>query len=250
MKLEQVFETYLLFIFLIETMRKAVYHPEIHHHTEWTQGLNVDSVQSTPYYWGLLFVLVGPPGAGKNALMNAVLGRIDRLRQLPTATTRSPRATEVQGREHLFVSSEEFQRMLEHDELAEYQPVHNHMYGTPRATLERAFASENDLIADIDVFGAQKLRLAYPDNTVLIFIRPPSIDVLAQRMEVRGETAEEIDLRLKRVEMEMQFAPQCDYLITNDDFNIAAAMLEGIVWAEFCKRDMKKLRQTSSMLEA
>jgi guanylate kinase len=209
----------------------------------------VQAAHETPRRWGILFVLVGPPGAGKNALMNVVLQRLGRLRQLPTATTRSQRPTETQGREHLFVSIEEFQRMNADGELVESQPVHNHMYGTPRATLEKAFAAEDDLIADIDVYGATKLRNTYPDNTVLIFIRPSSVEVLAQRMEERGENAEEIDLRLRRVAMELQFAPQCDYLITNDDFDSAAAMLEGIVLAEFSRRDIKKLRESTPILE-
>lgn len=194
-------------------------------------------------------MLVGPPGAGKNALMNVVLQRVSRLRQLPTATTRNQRPTETQGREHLFVSPDEFQRMIDEEELVESQPVHNHMYGTPRATLEKAFAVEDDLMADIDVKGAEQLRNSYPDNTVLIFIRPSSVEVLAQRMEERGENAEEIDLRLRRVAMELQFAPQCDYLITNDDFDSAAATLGGIVLAEFSRRDIKKLRESTPILE-
>lgn len=212
-------------------------------------GEIVQQSHETSRRWGLLFVLIGPPGAGKNALMNEVLKRQARLRQLPTATTRGKRPNEMQGREHLFVSPEEFQRMSDNNELVESQPVHKHMYGTPRATLENAFAAEVDLIADIDVIGATHLHTAYPDNTVLIFIRPPSVEVLAQRMEERGETAEEIDLRLQRVAMEMEHAPLCDYLITNDDFEDATAMLNGIVLAEFSRRDMNKLRHSATVLE-
>lgn len=205
----------------------------------------------TPHHWGILFVLVGPTGAGKNALMNVVLQQVSRLRQLPTATTRDKRSYEEQGREHLFVSREEFEQMIEEDALVEWQPVHhNHLYGTPRATLEKAFAAEDDLIADIDVKGAEQLHNTYPDNTILIFIQPPSVDELTKRIQGRGEeTQAEIEERLRRVPMEMAFAPQCDYLITNDNKDAASATLHAIVLAEFSRRDMKKLRAASRVME-
>lgn len=191
---------------------------------------------------GLVFVLVGPPGAGKNALMNAVLPRIPNLKQFPTATTRPIRPTEQQGREHLFVTHPEFQDLIDSHALIEHQTVHGELYGMPRATVEAAISDERDLIADIEVLGATYLRSLYPDNAVLIFIQPPSLQDLKDRMQTRGETPEEIAKRLRRVDMEMQYAPLCDYLITNARLEEASEILYAIVLAERSRRDLLNLR--------
>ncbi len=198
---------------------------------------------------GRLFILAGPPGAGKNTLMNHVLRRLSDLRQLATATTRNQRPTEQQGREHVFISRDEFQQMIDDDELAEWQPVHKDLYGTPRRTLEQAFSDERDLIADIDVLGATALQREYPDNVSLIFIQPPSLDDLIARMDKRGESQADIELRMRRVEMEMQFAPHCDYLITNEDEETASDILLGIVLAERSRREIQKLRQHANSVQ-
>lgn len=200
----------------------------------------------TFHQWGLLFVLVGPPGVGKNAMMNAVLSQISSLRQLPTATTRPIRSNEQEGREHLFVSPVEFQHMIDQGDLIEWQVVHGHQYGTPRSTVQQAMATGEDLIADIEVLGATYLRSAFPDNVILIFVQPPSVTELIHRMHNRGETETEIQKRMQRVEMEMRYAPECDYLITNDAVERASDILRGIILAEYSRRDLKRL-QTSSV---
>ena len=192
---------------------------------------------------GLLFVLVGPGGGGKNALMGRVLERLDDIRQLPTATTRPKRPEEEQGVQHLFVSPDEFRRMIANDALIEYQEVHEgRFYGVPRETVERAIAERQDQIADIEVLGASILRTAYPDNVVLIFINVPGeseadiLDVLRQRMEERGETEAEIQKRLSRTRMELPYAPTCDYLIINDEMDRAVEELLGVILAERSRR--------------
>lgn len=197
--------------------------------------------------WGLLFVMVGPAGAGKNAIMNEVLRQLPDLRQVPTATTRPMRDTEAQGREHQFVSEAEFHKL----ELIESKTIHNHLYGTPRATIENAMHEGRDLIADIDVLGATDLHHTYPNNTILVFVQPPSVDDLIKRMSIRGESQEEIDTRLKRVEMEMQYAPQCDYLITNyqNQLSQSSAILYGIVLAERSRRALQQLRIKTASLQ-
>lgn len=191
--------------------------------------------------------MVGPAGAGKNAIMNEVLEQLADLRQLPTATTRPMRDTEQQGREHLFVNEDEFREL----DLIESQTVHNHLYGTPRVTIENAMRDGQDLIADIEVLGATYLHNAFPHNTVLVFVQPPSVDDLIKRMSIRGETQNEIDTRLKRVEMEMQYAPQCDYLITNyqDQLKESSAILLGIVLAERSRRSLEQLRLKTTSLQ-
>jgi guanylate kinase len=197
-------------------------------------------------HWGLLFVIVGPAGVGKNALMNTVIERFTDLRQLTTATTRGVRPGEQPGREHLFVSVSEFQRMLAANELLESQLVHENYYGVPRKTVETAIANGTDLIADIDVLGAAALRSNFPQQTVLIFLQPPSKDELRRRMNKRGENPIEIEKRMKRVEMEMAYAPECDYLIINDEMEKASEILYGIVLAERARRELLKLRKKTN----
>lgn len=208
-------------------------------------------IDEQTHHWGLLFVMVGPAGVGKNAIMNEVLHELPDLHQLPTATTRPMRDTEQQGREHWFVTEAEFRRMEKNHELIESQVVHKHLYGTPRQTIERAMQDGRDLIADIEVLGATYLHTAYPSNTVLIFVEPPSVDELIARMAKRGETQEEINTRLQRVEMEMQYAPQCDYLITNYHNHLAQSslILHGIVIAERSRRALQQLRLRTASLQ-
>jgi guanylate kinase len=181
---------------------------------------------------GLLFFLVGPPGAGKNALINIILAEMDDIGQLATATTRPRRPTEQQGREHHFITPGEFQTMIADNNLLEWQQVHHNLYGIPRETVEAALARGHDLTADIDVLGATYIRSLYPENVVLIFIRPPSINELENRMRQRGEPETEIVQRMKRVAMEMAYAPVCDYEILNDDLERAAEKLRAIIHQE------------------
>lgn len=199
--------------------------------------------------WGLIFVLIGPAGVGKNAMMKNVLGRIDTLRQVPTATTRGIRPTEQEGREHHFVTRADFEQMISDKALIEHQVIHGELYGIPRSTVENAIDAGEDIIADIDVLGAIDLRQLYPDNSILIFVQPPSIEELRQRMEIRGESPAEIEKRMLRVETEMPYAPQCDYLITNDDLTKASETLYGIVLAERSHRAVLQLREANAVLE-
>jgi len=192
---------------------------------------------------GLMFTLVGPGGVGKNALINAVLERVKNLQQLPTATTRHIRPNEVQGREHLFVTHEEFWQMEANGELLEWQEVtENRFYGIPRATIESGIASGQDLIADIEVLGAAIIRSAYPDNVILIFVAPPTLEALEKRMRDRGDEEVEIIKRLKRAKMEMPYEPTCDYLIVNDDMETAIDNLRAIITAERSRRALLNRR--------
>ncbi|HEX2620889.1 MAG TPA: guanylate kinase [Phototrophicaceae bacterium] len=187
---------------------------------------------------GLLFVLVGPGGVGKNTLMQMVLPRFDRLRQLPTATTRTPRSGEQQGREHLFIGVDEFRRMIADGELIEHEEVHpGKFYGVPRKVVEQTLATGEDLIADIEIAGAKKVHEAFPHNTVLIFIAPPSLDVLEERMENRGETEAGIAERLARAEREMHFKDCCDYVIVNENLESASRLLYDVIASTRKQRD-------------
>lgn len=186
----------------------------------------------SPTREGLLFLIIGPPGAGKNALMNDALAHTENLRQLATATTRPIRSNELQGREHLFINTDEFQKMMQAGSLLEWQQVHGNLYGIPRKTVKNAIAAGEDLTADIDVLGATYIRSIYPNNTILIFIAPPTIAELENRMRTRGETESSISIRMKRVEMEMNYRQLSDYVIVNDDLNHAADALKKLIHAE------------------
>lgn len=191
----------------------------------------------------MLFILVGPGGVGKNAMINTVINGVSGLRQLPTATTRPIRQSEQQGREHMFVTTDEFRQLIESDKLIEWQEVHkDRFYGVPRATVEQAIADEQDLIADIEVYGAAILKNNYADNVRLIFVAPPTLDELEKRMRDRGDAEEEIHKRLARVRIEMPYAPSCDYLIVNGDFDTAVDTLRAIILAERSKRALLRLR--------
>ena len=167
---------------------------------------------------GIFFMVVGPPGAGKNTLMNDALRRLSWLKHLATCTTRSPRPGEVETGEYHFVSMPRFRQMIADDELLEWQEVHpGRYYGVPRLAVERGLAAGESLIADLDVLGATCLQMLYPENSVLIFIEPPSARELTLRMRGRGDREADIQSRIRRVHMEMQYVALADEVIVNDD---------------------------------
>lgn len=206
----------------------------------------VSSVSISQERLGLLFILVGPTGAGKNTIMNGVLAEIPSLQQLPTATTRPIRPNEQEGREHHFVTEDEFRRMIDEQELLEWQNVHGRLYGVPRGTVEHLIVNQLDRIADIDVLGALVVRSMYPDNVILVFVQPGKdenvVETIRERLKQRNESPEEIQRRLHRVEMEMDYASYCDYLVINEDIDTAVETMKAIIIAEHSRRDLMNLR--------
>jgi len=184
------------------------------------------------YGSGAIFLLVGPGGVGKNTLMQQVLPQFEDVQQVPTATTRAIRPGEMEGREHYFIDQPTFIQWRDSNQLAEWEEVHpGKWYGVVRAPLESAFQDGTFLIADVEIAGAQKVKAAYPDNTILIFIAPPAegdkdpLQVLEDRMRARGEKEDGIATRIARAPREMDFAQQCAYRITNDEIERAASEL-------------------------
>jgi guanylate kinase len=170
---------------------------------------------------GILFVLVGPSGVGKNTIMQELLksAAIPGLRQMPTATTRGIRPGEIAGVHHDYITVEEFKRMIAANDLFEYQEVDpGKFYGVPRHPLVKAMTEDHErLIADIEVRGAAILKRELPAHVILIYIEPPDFNVLEQRIRNRGGADEaEIQQRLERSRREMAFADQCDYRVVND----------------------------------
>ena len=198
---------------------------------------------------GLLFVIVGPGGSGKNTLMNTIMQRHPQIKQLATATTRPMRSNEQQGREHEFVTEERFREMIANDELLEHQEVTTGVfYGIIRASVENQLKSGQHLMADIEVYGAEILREKFPSDTVLIFVTVSGITLeeklekLRKRMLERIEkpTAEDtvrIQERIDRArELEFPYQKECEIVIVNDDKNRAVKELEQFVLSKIAER--------------
>ena len=147
---------------------------------------------------GILAVVSGFSGAGKGTLMKELLRRYDNYALSISATTRSPREGEVDGREYFFVSKERFQQMIEEGSLVEYAQYVNHYYGTPKEYVMRQMAQGKDVILEIEIQGALKVKKRFPE-ALLLFVTPPSAEELCRRLVGRGtETIEVINARLRR----------------------------------------------------
>ena len=195
---------------------------------------------------GLILVMIGPGGAGKNAIMKAIIENYVSVQQLATATTRDIRSDEKQGREHLFVSLKQFQAMIANDELLEFQEVTpGKFYGIPRQTVADCLKSADVRIADIEVLGAEKLARAYPENVVQVFVTVPgeSIDaqtkVLEQRMRQRDDGVTDIKHRLERARtLELPYQSRCHHVVVNDTLGQAIASTRAIVDMELAQRGL------------
>ncbi len=177
---------------------------------------------------GALFVISGPSGAGKSTI-------VSRLKQLPgvfysvSVTSRSKRPGEKEAVDYHFVAREDFQKLVDSSGFAEYAEVAGNMYGTPRAPLEDALARGLKAIVDIDVQGAMQIKEKFPFAR-LIFIEPPGMDVLEQRLRKRGTESEEVvRRRLDIARGEMESAPRYDYRVVNDDLESAIEKTKNII---------------------
>lgn len=179
-----------------------------------------------------LIVLSGPSGVGKDTLLQQLLQRVPAVVKCLTATTRAPREGEQHGVDYLFLSPEEFERWIQEGRFLEYARYNQAYYGTPRHLVDDWLARGLDVILKIEVQGGLQVRQRVPE-AVLIFVQPPSMEVLRQRLMRRGtDTPEQIEHRLRIAEQEMQAMPYYDYLVTNDDLEQAVDLLRAIILAE------------------
>ena len=181
---------------------------------------------------GLLVVLSGPSGVGKDALLTSFLDTCPGAVKCVTVTTRSPREGETPGQDYHFVSLQEFRRMVEAGEFLEYAKVHDNLYGTPRKWVEDTLAAGADVILKIDVQGglAVKKQMA---KAIMVFLAPPSLDELERRLRQRlTESETEITKRLLGARKELERIPEYDYLIENSALEEAAHRLQCVVLAE------------------
>ena len=181
---------------------------------------------------GILVVVSGFSGAGKGTLMKELLKRYDNYALSISATTRAPREGETDGKEYFFVTKEQFEKMRDERKLIEYAQYVNNYYGTPRQYVFQQMADGKDVILEIEIQGALKVKEKYPD-TLLMFVTPPSAQVLKDRLVGRGtETAEVIDSRMKRAVEESQGVEKYDYLVINDDLERCAKEMHSIIQGE------------------
>jgi guanylate kinase len=177
---------------------------------------------------GLLLVISSPSGAGKTTLARRLAGEFN-LRFSVSYTTRSPRAGEVEGRDYCFVSSARFDQMIEAGEFAEWAVVHNNRYGTSIATVEQTLRNGANCLFDVDFQGGGQLRRQWPEESVLCFILPPSMDELERRLRRRATDAPDvIERRLAMACKELEHYGEYDYLVVNDDLERAYGELRAI----------------------
>jgi len=168
---------------------------------------------------GLLVILSSPSGGGKTSVIQKLLKAQDHhFRYSVSATTRKPRAGEVDGIDYFFLTEEQFKVEIDHNEFIEWERVHNYYYGTPRHQIEEWLRDKETVLLDIDVQGGLRIKLEYPDNCVTIFIAPPSIDELIKRLQNRKTDSQgEIETRLQRVPLEMEKGKHYDHVIVNNN---------------------------------
>ena len=165
---------------------------------------------------GILIVVSGFSGSGKGTIMNEIIRRYNNYALSVSATTRNPRPGETEGKEYFFKSVEEFEKMIAKDELIEYARYVDNYYGTPRAYVEEQLEAGKDVILEIEIQGAIKVKEKFPD-TLLLFVTPPTAEELRKRLVGRGtETMDVIDFRMKRAREEALGMDRYDYLIIND----------------------------------
>lgn len=177
----------------------------------------------------LLYVVAAPSGGGKTSLVNALLARDANVALSVSHTTRAPRPGEKNGVHYFFVSEAAFEDLVEHGAFLEHARVFDHRYGTGREAVQRQLAKGIDVLLDIDWQGARQIRKTFPAART-IFILPPSLDVLRQRLIDRGQDSDAvIERRMEAARAEISHASEFDYLIINDDFDAALADLHAII---------------------
>ena len=185
---------------------------------------------------GVLFVVSGPSGVGKSTLLRRCLASYPDLSFSVSATTRDPREGEKDGVDYHFVTRERFDILVAEDAFIEHATVYDRSYGTLRSTTDEAMAAGRSLILDIDVQGAAQVR-ARMQEAVHIMILPPSLEVLEQRLRARGTDSEGIIMRrMDQVAQQLLACDQFDYLVVNDDLDVASRTFNGIFAAEFSRR--------------
>jgi guanylate kinase len=178
---------------------------------------------------GILIIVSGFSGAGKGTVMKKLMSEYDNYALSISATTRSPRPGEQDGREYFFKTVEEFETMIENNQLIEYAKYVGNYYGTPKEYVEKMLDEGKDVILEIEIQGALKVKEKFPD-TLLLFVTPPTVEELRKRLIGRGtETMEVIEGRMRRAVEESDGMDKYDYLIVNDDLQTCVEEMHQII---------------------
>lgn len=195
-------------------------------------------------YPGNLFMVVAPSGAGKSSLVNALLAKDNHIHLSVSYTTRPPRPTEKNGREYQFVNLDEFKKLRDQGDFLEWAEVHGNFYATSRSWIAQKMSSGTDILMEIDWQGARQVRQHF-QNAVEIFILPPSINALEERLKNRGQDAlDTITRRLLAAGSEIAHVSESDYVIINQSFEQALSELESIVSAARLRVNVQRAKHT------
>lgn len=198
---------------------------------------------------GLLIVLSGPSGVGKGTVRKALFSQPDiQLQYSISVTTRKPREGEVDGVDYFFKTREQFEQMIRQNELLEWAEYVGNYYGTPIEYVEKTLQEGKDVFLEIEVQGAMQVRKVFPE-ALFIFLAPPSLSELRKRIEMRGTESEElIRDRLKAAKEELGMMDAYDYVVENDQVELACERIKAIVMAEHCRRE-RVAQRYKKMLE-
>ena len=200
-------------------------------------------------YPGNLFMVVAPSGAGKSTLVNALLAQDKAIRLSISHTTRGPRPGEQNGREYHFISVEEFRAARARGDFLEWAEVHGNYYATSRVWIEEQMAQGNDVLLEIDWQGAQQVHKRF-SNAMEIFILPPSLTALEERLKKRGQDEPNVIVRrLLAAGSEMSHASESDYVIINEVFDDALKQLQNVVHATRLRFSSQKARHAELFIE-
>lgn len=192
---------------------------------------------------GNLFIVAAPSGGGKTSLVKKLVQDLANIDVAVSHTTRDRRSAEVNGVDYFFINEPEFLRMVEEHAFVEHAEVFNHFYGTSVAQIRERLQAGFDVVLDIDWQGAQQIKRTFAD-AVSVFIIPPSLDILKQRlMDRRRDDPQVIQHRMQQAKDEMSHYAEFDYLIVNDDFDIAASELQAIIVVNRLRMSRQSVQQ-------
>nr|WP_314860604.1 guanylate kinase [uncultured Undibacterium sp.] len=202
-------------------------------------------MSTNPMTSGSLFLVSAPSGAGKSSLVNALLKLEPDLKLSISFTTRAPRPGEQDGREYHFITVEDFLSRKNHDEFLEFAEVHGNYYGTSKILIQEAMQAGTDILLEIDWQGARQVKKQFPD-VASVFILPPSVQALNERLNKRGQDSQEvISRRILAAGGEIAHAPEFEYVIINQDFELALSELSAIVKATRCRTSQQSVRNAA-----